>query len=117
MPRSPDHALYDILQAIDRIEQVTRGKSLEDFKANWQIQWLVQRAIEIISEASRAIPESLKATSPEIPWEKVRGIGNVLRHEYRGISDPLIWNVVVDELPRLRRAVQSMLAGRGDSRS
>jgi uncharacterized protein with HEPN domain len=35
----------------------------------------------------------------------VRGIGNVLRHEYRGLADPLIWNIVVDELPRLKVAI------------
>jgi uncharacterized protein with HEPN domain len=40
----------------------------------------------------------------------VRGIGTVLRHEYRGISDPLIWNVVCDELPRLKAAIQAMAA-------
>jgi uncharacterized protein with HEPN domain len=99
MARRADHVLHDILEAIERIEQVTRGKSFDDFAASWQLQWLVQRAIEIISEASRAIPEDLKETRPEIPWDQVRGIGNVLRHEYRGISDPLIWNVVCDELP------------------
>src|SRR4029078_1785375 len=94
--------------ASHRSEQVTRGRSFEDFAANWQLQWLVQRAVEIISEASRAIPGELKRDYPEIPWDRVRGIGNVLRHEYRAISDPLIWNVVADELPRLKGAVQSM---------
>ena len=66
---------------------------------------VVQRAIEIISEASRAIPDDLTATRQEIQWSRVRGIGNVLRHEYSGLSDRIIWNVVVDELPRLKNAV------------
>jgi uncharacterized protein with HEPN domain len=69
----------------------------------------VQRAIEIISEASRAIPDELKSTRPEIPWPKVRGIGNILRHQYEGLSDPIIWNVVTDELPRLKKAVEAMV--------
>jgi uncharacterized protein with HEPN domain len=38
----------------------------------------------------------------------VRGIGNVLRHEYQGLSDPIIWKVVNDELPRLKLAVQAL---------
>jgi uncharacterized protein with HEPN domain len=70
------------------------------------LRWLVQRAIEIISEASRAIPEELASQRPEIPWSKVRGIGSVLRHEYSGLSDRIIWNVVVDELPRLKTAIE-----------
>ncbi|MGH8639236.1 MAG: HepT-like ribonuclease domain-containing protein, partial [Burkholderiales bacterium] len=112
--RKVSHVLHDILEAIERVEEITRGKTLADFEASWQLRWLVQRAIEIMSEASRAIPKELKDAHPEIPWEKVRGIGNVLRHDYQGIADPLIWNVVLDELPVLKRAVQAMLATDGD---
>lgn len=105
MPRKVAHVLHDILEAIARMEEITRGKSFADFEHDWQLQWLVQRAIEIISEASRAIPNDLTDARPEIPWARVRGIGNVLRHEYSGLSDRIIWNVVVDELPRLKAAV------------
>jgi uncharacterized protein with HEPN domain len=110
MPRKVGHVIHDILEAIDRVEEVTRGKSLSDFESSWQLRWLVQRAIEIISEASRGIPKELAATRPEIPWPQVQGIGNVLRHEYSGLSDRIIWNVVVDELPRLKLAVAAIAA-------
>jgi uncharacterized protein with HEPN domain len=110
MPRKVGHAIHDILQAIERVEEVTRGKALPDFESSWQLRWLVQRAIEIISEASRAIPEELTNRRPEIPWSKVRGIGSVLRHEYSGLSDRIIWNVVVDELPRLKMAIEVIKA-------
>jgi len=108
MARKVGHALHDILEAIDRIEEITHGKSLADFEASWQLRWLVQRAIEIISEASRAIPYELADTQPDIPWRKVRGIGNVLRHDYEGLSDRILWNVVLDELPRLKKAIQEI---------
>lgn len=108
MPREIRHAIDDILEALNRVDQVSQGKTLADFEASWKLQYLVQRAIEIISEASRAIPDDLKALCPEIPWNSVKGIGNVLRHEYRGISNPLIWRVVTDELPRLRIAVEAI---------
>ena len=70
----------------------------------------MQRAIEIISEASRAIPVEPTNTRPEIPWSQVRGIGNVLRHEYQGLSDPIIWKVVTGELPRLKLAIRALNA-------
>jgi uncharacterized protein with HEPN domain len=108
MARKVAHAVHDILEAIERIEEITRGKSLTEFEASWQLRWLTQRAIEIISEASRAIPDELANERPEIPWRKVRGIGNVLRHDYEGLSDRLIWNVVVDELPRLKAAIEAI---------
>jgi uncharacterized protein with HEPN domain len=108
MPRKVGHVIHDILEAIDRVEEITRGKTLPDFENSWQLRWLVQRAIEIISEASRGIPKHLTATRPEIPWPRVQGIGNILRHEYSGLSDRIIWNVVVDELPRLKAAVEAI---------
>ena len=110
MPRKVGHAIHDILEAIDRIEQVTRGRDFHQFENSWQLRWLVQRAIEIISEASRALPDELTSRRPEIPWSKVRGIGSVLRHEYSGLSDRIIWNVVIDELPRLKAAVEAINA-------
>jgi uncharacterized protein with HEPN domain len=102
--------IHDILQAIDRIEEVTRGKTLAEFESSWQLRWLVQRAIEVISEASRAIPSDLALMRPEIPWPRVQAIGNVIRHEYSGLSDRIIWNVVLDELPRLKAAVAAIAA-------
>jgi len=110
MTRRLDHVFHDILETIARIEELTGGKSLEDFEASWQLQWMVQRAIEIISEASRSIPDAVADTRPEIPWKKVRGIGNVLRHEYESISHRILWNVVMDELPRLKSAIEALAA-------
>ena len=111
MARKLRHVFNDILETIARVELITRGKSLQDFEASWQMRWMVQRAIEIISEASRSIPDEIANTRPEIPWRRVRGIGNVLRHEYEGLSDRIIWNVVIDELPRLKAAIAALDAG------
>src|SRR5438309_9093792 len=108
MQRKVEHAIYDMLEAIDRVEQLATGRNLSDFEASWQLRWLVQRAIEIISEASRAIPDDLTNTQPDIPWRKIRGIDNVLRHDYEGLSDRILWNVVLDEPPRLKAAIQAI---------
>lgn len=112
MPRKLDHVFHDILETITRVEEITRDKSREDFEGSWQLQW-VQRAVEIISEASRSIPDAVADTRPEIPWRKVRDIGNVLRHEYESISDRVLWNVVVDELPRLKVAIEALASTGG----
>lgn len=66
--------------------------------------------MEIISEASRRLPEPLKARYPEIPWQKVAGIGNVLRHDYGNVSAPLLWKVVKEDLPVLARVCRAALS-------
>ncbi len=105
MARNLAVACDDILTAIDHVEETTGAMSLELFASDWRARYIVERALLIISEASRAIPNSLKTQHAEIRWVGVRDIGNVLRHQYATLSAPLIWNVIQDELPRLRRAI------------
>lgn len=78
--RSISPRLADVVEAIEHIRSVLAGVSLENFEADWQKRWLVERGLEIISEASRHFPDDIKSRHPEIPLQKVAGIGNVLRH-------------------------------------
>ena len=73
------------------------------------VRHAVQRAIEIISEASRRLPDTLTATEPGIPWPKVKRVGNILRHEYYEVQDEIIWEVVEKHLPPLKAAILRML--------
>ncbi|MEJ6783310.1 HepT-like ribonuclease domain-containing protein [Aminobacter sp. Piv2-1] len=98
--------LAEILAALDGIEKATSGKTLHDYEQDWLLKHGVQRGIEIISEAARHLPAELLVTEPEIPWKQIRGIGNVLRHEYHRIADPIVWAVVTDSLPTLRKAIE-----------
>jgi uncharacterized protein with HEPN domain len=84
--------------------------SLEAFENDWQRQWLVERGIEIVSEASRHLPDDLKARNPEIPWQKVAGIGNVLRHNYESTAAPVLWKLAQADLSILEKACRSELA-------
>jgi uncharacterized protein with HEPN domain len=102
--------LNDIIEAIERVRQMLRDMKLDAFETDWQRQWMVERGVEIISEASRRLPDELKAKHPGIPWPKVAGIGNVLRHNYETISAPVMWKLVREDLPHLDRACREELA-------
>jgi uncharacterized protein with HEPN domain len=102
--------LTDIIEAIERLNGVLADVSLEAFENDWQRQWLVERGVEIISEARRHLADDLKARNPEIPWQKVAGIGNVLRHDYESIAAPVLWKLVQADLPTLEKACRSELA-------
>jgi len=110
MERKVGHAIHDILETIERVQSKTRGKTFAEFESDWELRFIVQRGIEIISEASRRLPEELKATRPEIEWRSIAGIGSVLRHEYHTISDKVIWDVVQADLPLLKTAVEAIAA-------
>jgi len=93
MTRTLIPRLTDIVEAIERIRSVLRDTPLEAFEVDWQKQWLVDRGVLIISEASRHLGDELKARHPEIPWNKVAAIGNVLRHSYENVSAPIMWKL------------------------
>ena len=107
--------LADIIEAIDRILAATSGKSFVDFEADWLLSLATQRALEIISEASRHIPDERLERFPDIPWKRIRGIGNMLRHEYHKIADEVIWAVVTDSLVPLRAAVVMLQMEEGEA--
>jgi uncharacterized protein with HEPN domain len=72
-------------------------------------KWVVERGIEIISEASRRLSEDLKARHLEIQWKQIAGIGNVLRHEYEQVSAPILWKVVQSDLDPLEEVCRTEL--------
>jgi uncharacterized protein with HEPN domain len=108
--RSPVARLTDIIEAIELIRSDMAGVTLDAFEADRRKRWLVERGIEIISEASRRLPPAMKTRHPEIPWPKVAGIGNILRHEYQDVAHDVLWHVVYDNLPPLKTVCLGELA-------
>ena len=102
--------LGHMLRALAAIERLASGRSLEDYRAEPDLAAAAERYLERLSEASRHVPQELKERHPEIDWRGVADIGNALRHAYDQVSDHRIWQVVTDELPALKAAVEDMIA-------
>jgi uncharacterized protein with HEPN domain len=105
-PRDPRLQADDVLQAIANIEANTAGLDFERFAADRHVRQLVERNFEIISKASRRLPESAKAAEPDVPWREIAGIGNVLRHDYGVVKPEILWGVRTHRLAALEAAVQ-----------
>lgn len=102
MSRDSRLRLLDILDAIDRITSYVAGLSYEEFLADWKTQDAVTRNIEVIGEAARSLPADFRASYPNIPWDEIVGMRNVIVHEYFGILPDVVWDVIQNELPTLR---------------
>ena len=70
----------------------------------------LERGVEIISEASRHIPDEVKAQHPVIPWPDVKAIGNHLRHGYERVDLDVIWKIATEDLNDLEPVLRKMLA-------
>lgn len=110
MARDIHLILDDILGTIELVENKLVDKTRDDLNADEFLKLGIQRAIEIISEASKHIPTELLEHAPHIQWRSIRGMGNVLRHEYHRIADDVIWDVVRHDLSPLKAAVLELKA-------
>ncbi len=109
MVRRLDIILMKIMRSIRWIEEDTQGMTRDAFVGSRVTQQVVERNIEIISEASRRIPESLKAQHPQVQWRSIAGIGNVLRHDYHDIRANIIWDIVALDIPALKVTLETMM--------
>jgi uncharacterized protein with HEPN domain len=100
--------LDHIEQALDDIATLVQNLDEAGFRADRHRRLAVERCIEIISEASRRIPDDLKAEHPDIPWRAIAGIGNVLRHDYDDVVPNIIWQAAIREVVPLRAAITAM---------
>jgi len=110
MTRNTRLFLPDILDSIALIESYTIQLSKKQFLSSTQIQDSVIRRIEIIGEAVKNISPHLRQENPDIPWQRVAGMRDILIHEYFGVDMELTWNVVKKELPKLKRQIEKILA-------
>jgi len=111
MTRSVHARLVDMRDAVAGIRETLAGSDLEAFQKSWVQQRAVERGLEIISEASRSLPEEMKRGTPDVPWPQISAIGNILRHEYQRVEPRIVWNITREHLPRLDVAVRTLLAG------
>ena len=101
--KNPAQRLRDIIDNVDAIKAFTEELDLQAFRADRKTVYAVVRALEIISEASRRLPDDLLHRHPEIDWAAISAAGNVYRHEYEGVDEALIWHTVQHGLADLRR--------------
>jgi uncharacterized protein with HEPN domain len=112
--KNPAQRLRDIAENIEAIRDFTSGMDVDIFVASRRTIYAVTRALEIISEASRRLPEELKARHPALDWTAIAAIGNVYRHEYETVDDALVWHTAKHSLDALDAAVRTELERVGE---
>ena len=114
MPSNPfETPLRDILHHIDLAATFVAGFDYRSFHDDARTVYAVTRCLEIISEASRRLPDELKARHPAIAWKRMAAAGDVYRHDYEDVAAQFIWNTVQIDLPPLRAAIEQELSSSG----
>jgi len=110
MSRSePERILRQILQAAGQARDLCAGKALNELVDDWQTRLAFERAMEILGEAVKRLPEDLREKYPSVDWRGAGGMRDYLSHAYDVIDYEILWNSVQDKVPGLIATVERML--------
>jgi uncharacterized protein with HEPN domain len=108
---SRNAAIYfgDILKAIQRIADFIGPMNFEHYTEDEKTASAVERQLLIVTEASIRLNMEDRDLCPDVEWQDMRNLGNRLRHVYHDVDNELIWNIVQEDLPQLKRKVEQTL--------
>jgi uncharacterized protein with HEPN domain len=103
MPRDFEVYLEDILQAIRKVHDYTAGLTRESFAQDAKTIDAVIRNLLIIGEAAKMVPESVRTEYSVVEWKKMAGLRDILAHHYFEVDLDIVWDIVQNKLPALKR--------------
>lgn len=108
-PRDWTLRIEDILESMDRIQQYTQGMSFTEFSSDRKTVEAVVYNLVIVGEAATHVPEGIVSAHPDVPWEKMRAMRNVIVHTYFGVRKQIVWETVKNDLPELVPLLKRLL--------
>lgn len=109
MTRNQILFLKDILNAMNRIEEYIVGIDVDTFHEDQMRIDAVVRNLEVIGEAAKYVSDDLRQQYSEVPWKSMIGLRNVLIHEYFGIDEQIVWEIVTLDFPRTKLLIEEVL--------
>ena len=109
MDREFEDYLRDILDAMEKAQRFVENLSYEEFTEDDKTFFAVVRALEIIGEATKNIPDDSRKENPDVPWKDMAGMRDILIHDYFGVDMETVWLTVTEKIPEVKPLIQKML--------
>ena len=109
MKRNDRVYLTHILEAIKKIDKYTKGLNYAAFLTDDLVQDGVIRQLEIIGEASKKLSVATRTLAPDLPWEDIAGMRDVLMHQYFGVDLSAVWDTVRQDLPTFKDKISNLI--------
>ena len=101
--------LNHILDAIQAIEGYTKDISFDEFSGSSEKAFATVKQFEIIGEAANKVTYETRGLAPQIEWSKIIGLRNILVHDYYIIDHSIVWEIIEDELLKLKSQIQDLI--------
>jgi len=99
----------DIVDAMEKAETLLEGVTFEQFEADFRINFAVVRALEIVGEATKRLPSTLRDQYPNIPWKEMAGMRDRIIHGYDNVNYKIVWDTVKKRIPAVKPQLQQIL--------
>jgi len=109
MDREFEDYLKDILEAMEKAQRFVKNFSYEEFTEDDKTVFAVVRALEIIGEATKKIPDDIRKENPDIPWKDMAGMRDILIHDYFGVDLETVWKTVIERIPEIKPLIKKLL--------
>lgn len=105
--RGAEEYLSDMREAIHAAREFSRGVTFDEFRNNREKQFAIIHALEIIGEAAKGVPASVREEYPNVPWRDIAGMRDRLIHGYFSVNLERLWNTVQQDLPHLEEMLNN----------
>jgi uncharacterized protein with HEPN domain len=109
MKREYDDYLRDMLENAELALDFVQGMEYDEFFEDEKSRYAVVRALEVIGEAARQIPDEVRKANSQIPWREITAMRNKLMHEYFGANMKVVWKTVQEDLPVIIQNLKKIL--------
>jgi uncharacterized protein with HEPN domain len=106
--RNPRIALQQMLSHTEESIQLCAGKTRQDLESDRLLNLALVRLLEIIGEAANRVPVEVQEANPAIPWLQIIGLRNRLIHGYDEVDYDILWEIIANDLPRLRKELKTI---------
>jgi len=109
MKRSVRHFLEDALEYCEKTQKFVSDMSYEEFLADEKTFLAVTRALEVIGEALKNIPDEIRNKFPQVPWREIIGFRNTVAHVYFGVDQKIVWNTAKEDVKYLKELIKCII--------
>lgn len=109
-----DATLLDISNAARLTQDFSRGMDRDAFLADLKTQSAVMHQLLILGEAVKRLSDAFRASHPELPWQMMTGMRDILIHHYDGVDIDEVWNTVTNDLPKLIQVIEPLIPEKKD---